>query len=150
LYDKGKPRVIDDEVLLDIEVSAAIAPKAKIVVYFFESFEGELANAITTAVHDTFNRPSVISISYGLWEEESAWTQFLRDKVNDACVDAALHGITICISSGDDGSSCIRPGEWNNYVIDDDKVQVSYPGSIPHALSCGGTSLETSDTEIIN
>ena len=57
---------IDVEVLLDIEVSAAVAPKAKIVVYFFQDFEGELANAITTVVHDTINRPSVISISLEL------------------------------------------------------------------------------------
>ncbi len=150
LNDKGEPGGIDMEVLLDIEVAAAIAPKAKIVVYFFKEFEGELLNAITTAVHDTINRPSVISISYGLWEEEHNWTQFLRDKVNDACMNAGIHGITICISSGDDGSSCIRPGDWNNYEIDDDGVHVSFPGSIPYALSCGGTRLETSDTEIIN
>jgi len=146
----GNPGGIDGEVLLDIEVSAAIAPKAKIVVYFFQDFEGELANAITTVLHDTVNRPSVISISYGLWEEEGGWTKSLRDKVNDAFVDAALSGVTICIASGDNGSSCIRPGPWNNFEIDDDKAHVSYPGSSPFILSCGGTNLETSGNSIIN
>ena len=62
----------DGEVLLDIEVAAAIAPKATIAVYFTPNTTAGFLNAITTAVHDTVNKPSVISISWG--SSESNWT----------------------------------------------------------------------------
>ncbi len=144
----GYPNSVDGEILLDIEVAATIAPKAKIIVYFFQDFEAELANAITTAVHDTDNKPSIISISYGLWED-GGWTESLRKTVDDACIDAGLFGVTICVASGDDGSSCIRPGKWNHFKINDDKVHVSFPASSPNVLTCGGTNIEVSDNGTI-
>ena len=55
----------DSEVMLDIEISGAIAPKAKIVVYFTANTAQGFLDAITHAVHDTVNKPSIISISWG-------------------------------------------------------------------------------------
>ena len=46
----GDPDGPDGEVMLDIEVSGAIAPAAKIVVYFAENTDAGFLNAITTAV----------------------------------------------------------------------------------------------------
>jgi hypothetical protein len=63
----------DGEVMLDIEVSAAVAPGAKVAVYFAPNTDQGFIDAITTAVHDTTNKPSVISISWG--GPESSWTQ---------------------------------------------------------------------------
>lgn len=54
----------DGEVMLDIEIAGAIAPKAKIVVYFTSNTSQGFLDAITQAVHDTVNKPSVISISW--------------------------------------------------------------------------------------
>src|SRR5271167_3030143 len=62
----------DGEVMLDIEVAGAIAPGAKIVVYFAPNTDAGFLDAITAAIHDTTNKPSVISISWG--GPESSWT----------------------------------------------------------------------------
>jgi len=53
----------DGEVMLDIEVAGAVAPAAKIVVYFAPNTDAGFLDAITTAIHDTTNKPSVISIN---------------------------------------------------------------------------------------
>ena len=51
--------------MLDIEVAGAIAPKAKIVVYFAPNTDKGFLDAITYAIHDSTNNPSVLSISWG-------------------------------------------------------------------------------------
>ncbi|HTW68251.1 MAG TPA: protease pro-enzyme activation domain-containing protein, partial [Acetobacteraceae bacterium] len=68
----GDPNGPDAEVMLDIEMVGAIAPGAKIVVYFGTNTDAGFLDALSTAVHDTVNRPSVISISWG--GPEAAWT----------------------------------------------------------------------------
>ena len=68
--------------MLDIEVSGAIAPGAKIVAYFAENTDAGFLNAITTAVHDTVNHPSVVSISWG--GPESSWTQQAMTSMDEA------------------------------------------------------------------
>jgi len=55
----------DGEVMLDIEVAGAIAPAAQIAVYFAPNTDQGFLDAVTTAIHDTTNKPSVISISWG-------------------------------------------------------------------------------------
>src|SRR5215472_7261986 len=56
--DKGKnspgnPNGADGEVMLDIEVSAAVATGAVVVVYFAPNTDQGFIDAITTAVHDS-------------------------------------------------------------------------------------------------
>jgi kumamolisin len=41
------------------------APAAKIVVYFTPDTDAGFLDAVTTAIHDTTNRPSILSISWG-------------------------------------------------------------------------------------
>ena len=62
----------DGEVQLDIEVVGAVAPGAKIVVYFAPNTTQGFQDALTTAIHDATNKPSVVSISWG--GPESTWT----------------------------------------------------------------------------
>src|SRR5260370_39084628 len=66
----------DREAALDIQIAGAIAPGARIVVYFAENSEQGFHDAISQAVHDG-NAPSVISTSWGGPEE--SWTDQLRD-----------------------------------------------------------------------
>jgi len=127
----------DGEVMLDIEVSGAVAPGANIAVYFTPNTDQGFLDAITTAIHDTQNKPSVISISWG--SAEVNWTQQALDNFNEAFKTAASLGVTICIAAGDSGS---RDGET------DGKVHVDFPASSPYALACGGTSLKVSGTAI--
>ena len=51
------PQVADGEVLLDIEVAGAIAPKVGIVVYFAPNTDAGVLDAVSTAAHATPTRP---------------------------------------------------------------------------------------------
>src|ERR1019366_8780424 len=62
----GDPNSADGEVMLDIEVAGAVAPKANIAVYFApNNGDKGFQDAINAAVHDSQRKPSVISISWG-------------------------------------------------------------------------------------
>jgi len=126
----------DGEVTLDIDVAGAAAPGAQIAVYFSTFTSAGWVEAITKAIHDATNRPSVLSISWGWVEFESAgtlaWTPQVMDEVDTMFKEAANLGITVIVAAGDDGA------EDN---INDGKPHVNYPASSPYVLSCGGTTL---------
>jgi kumamolisin len=133
----GDPNGPDAEVMLDIEVAGAIAPGAKIVVYFAENTDADFLNAVTTAVHDSTNNPSVISISWG--GAESSWTQQAMTSMDEAFQAAAAMGVSICAAAGDDGSTD---------GVNDGLNHVDFPASSPNVLACGGTRLIASGTTI--
>lgn len=126
----------DGEVMLDIEVAGAIAPSARIVVYFATNTDAGFLNAITTAIHDTVNQPSVVSISWG--SAEASWTAQSMAAMDEAFQAAATLGVTICVASGDNGSSDGQPSGDH----------VDFPASSPFALACGGTRLQSSGRAI--
>jgi kumamolisin len=133
----------DVEVMLDIEVSGAIAPGAKIVVYFApdasdQSFLGVM-NAILT---DTVNKPNIVSISWG-GPEDTATSQFQTEF--DQLLQSAAHlGLTVCVAAGDNGSADFAANDPNW----DKKAHVDFPASDPFVLACGGTQLTASGTAI--
>ena len=133
-HPTGDPNGPDGEVMLDVEVVGAVAPGAKIVVYFAPNTDAGFLDAITKAMHDTTHRPSVISISWG--GPESAWTTQAMTAYDNAFQSAAAMGITICVASGDDGSSD---------GANDGRDHVDFPASSPHVLACGGTSLHAAN-----
>src|ERR1700684_2677251 len=133
----GDPNGPDGEVMLDIEVSGSIAPGAKIVAYFAENTDAGFLNAITTAVHDTTNNPSVLSISWG--GPESSWTQQAMTSMDEAFQSAAAMGVAVCVAAGDDGSTD---------GVDDGLNHVDFPASSPNVLACGGTELVASGNTI--
>jgi kumamolisin len=140
--DKGKnkptnPNSADGEVLLDIEVVGAVAPGAKIAVYFAPNTSQGFQDALTTAIHDSTNKPSVISISWG--SPESTWTTQAMTAFDSAAQDAAALGVTICVASGDNGSSD---------GVTDGANHVDFPASSPNILACGGTSLQSANGAI--
>src|SRR6202011_1072179 len=106
--------------------------KAKIVVYFAPNTDAGFLDAITTAIHDTTHKPSVISISWG--GPESSWTAQAMTAMDDAFQAAASLGITVCVASGDNGSSDGVAGGGDH---------VDFPASSSFVLACGGTSLRT-------
>jgi len=132
------PQGADGEVMLDIEVVGAVAPGARIAVYFAPNTTAGFLNAITTAVHDRARRPSVVSISWGQAEEH--WTAQARTAYNSAFQDAAELGVTICVASGDDGSR-------DN--INDNQAHVDFPAASPWVLACGGTRLDSKNGKIL-
>ena len=102
-HPTGDPNGPDGEVMLDIEVAGGIAPAAHIAVYFAPNTDAGFLDAVTTAIHDTSNKPSVVSISWG--GPESSWTKQAMTAFDQAFQAAAAMGITICVASGDSGSS---------------------------------------------
>jgi kumamolisin len=137
--DKGKnsptnPDSADGEVLLDIEVAGGVAPGANIVVYFTPNTSQGFQDALSTAIHDTTNNPSVISISWG--GPESGWTSQLMTTFDQVAQEGAALGVTITVASGDDGSSD---------GVSDGSDNVDFPSSSPNVLACGGTTLLSSN-----
>lgn len=127
----------DGEVMLDIEVAGGVAPGAKIVVYFAPNTDQGFLDAITTAIHDAKNKPSVISISWGA--AEINWTPQALTSFNQAFQSAAALGVTVCAAAGDTGS---------DDGVGDKKAHVDFPSSSPFVLACGGTKLTASGTSI--
>ena len=127
----------DGEVLLDIEVAGSVAPGAKIVVYFAPNTTAGFQDALTTAIHDPANKPSVVSISWG--GPESSWTTQAMTAFDTAAQAAALLGVSICAASGDNGSSD---------GATDGSDHVDFPSSSPNILACGGTNLQSSGGSI--
>jgi kumamolisin len=126
----GVPSGPDGEVMLDIEVVGAVASGATIAVYFAPNTDQGFIDAVSTAVHDTTNRPSVVSISWG--GPESAWTKQALNQMEQVFAAAAAVGVTVTAAAGDNGST---DGQA------DGQQHVDFPSSAPHALGCGGTSL---------
>lgn len=131
----GDPNGADPEVELDIEIAGGIAPGATIAVYFSPNTDAGFLDAVTTAIHDTTNNPSVISISWG--GPENSWSGSSLSAFDEAFQDAAMLGITVCVAAGDGGSA----DGTSSDVVD-------FPASSPNALACGGTSLVANGTTI--
>src|SRR5438094_1728306 len=136
-HPAGKPDSADGEVDLDIEVAGAIAPGAHIVVYFAPNTDRGFLDAITTAIHDSSNNPSVISISWG--SAEVNWTAQAMQAMDQAFQSAAALGITVCCAAGDNGSTD---------GVNDGQAHVDFPASSPYALGCGGTRLEMVNNQL--
>ncbi len=133
----GKDSNADVEVMLDAEMVGAIAPGASIVIYFAPNTDQGFLDAVTTAVHDQTHKPSVISISWGA--AESNWTQQALSALNDAIVAASAVAVSVCVASGDGGSSD---------DVSDGAAHVDFPASSPYALGCGGTTMTASGQTI--
>jgi len=132
----------DAEVVLDIQVAGAAAPGAKFVVYFApnDAASNGFLDAITKAIQDTENKPSVISISWG--GPEIIPTSSFQVQFDNELQAAALLGITVCVAAGDNGAADVGPKAW------DGKAHVDFPSASPFALSCGGTRLITANGAI--
>ena len=133
----GDPNSADGEVALDIEVAGAVAPGAQLAVYFAPNTDRGFLDAITTALHDTKRKPSVISISWG--GAEANWTAQSLAQFDAAFASAAALGVTILCAAGDDGS---------NDSMTDGKAHADFPSSSPHVTACGGTRLDVTNGTI--
>jgi kumamolisin len=127
----------DGEVMLDIEVVGAVANGAAIAVYFAPNTDQGFIDGLSTAIHDTTNKPSVVSISWG--QSEDAWTEQARTQLEQTLTDAAALGVSVTVAAGDNGSSD---------GVNDGQQHVDFPASAPHALACGGTSLQAANGQI--
>jgi subtilase family serine protease len=134
----------EDETTLDLEQLAVGAPGLD-HIYVYEGGETSLRNIINVAgaaLGDPRHRPDVISISMGLCEPEFANALLWREALDNIFAVAGGAGISVLVSSGDQGSSGCR-GHYS-----EDKVTtalplraVQLPSSSPFATAVGGTNL---------
>ena len=125
----NKPGVAADvENLLDIQVCGSVSPYSNIYVHFAPNSAQGFYNAIYAAVNNTTTPFKVISISWGA--PEKYWSASYLSAMNNLFATAAAKGITVCVASGDNGSSDGITG-----------LNVDFPSSSPYVLACGGTSL---------
>ena len=137
----GDPNSDDGEVMLDIEVAGAVAPGAKIVVYFAPNRGNKgFIDAISAAVHDTERNPDVISISWGLGEDFV--DQQSMNAFHEIFAAAANAGITICAATGDHGVA--DAPTW------DGKIHVDHPASDPLVTACGGSQADNGHDVVWN
>jgi kumamolisin len=136
----GKPASDPDstgEVMLDVEVAGALAGGAKIAVYFSSFDEKGLVDCVSKVISDSENDPSVVSISWG-WDENQPmngrvlWSPAAIEHVNESFLALAHLGVTVCVSTGDDGSEA---------KVKDGLAHVNFPATSPYVLAVGGTTL---------
>jgi kumamolisin len=125
------------EVTMDIELAGALAPGAEIIVYMAPATEHGILSALHKAIANDHELPDAISISWG--EPEIGVSEAIRNSIEETLREAALLGVTVCASSGDEGA-------LNG--SSDGTPTVNFPASSPHVLSCGGTSVEKVGTGV--
>ena len=120
------------EITADVQNILGFAPGADITVYFAPNDMQGKYTALTTALVDE-SCPTVLSCSWGTHERSvsrnHAWL------IDDVLEFAALRGITLCFSSGDDG-------DGSHPIVDtlpDKPISAHFPATSPHVLACGGT-----------
>jgi len=125
------------EVMLDVDIAGALAGGAKVAVYFSTFDEKGLVDILSTVINDQANDPGVLSVSWG-WDENQPfnngilWSAAAIDHVNHSLLAVAQLGITVCVSTGDDGSEA---------QVKDGRAHVNFPATSPYALAVGGTTL---------
>jgi subtilase family serine protease len=118
-----------DEESLDIEAMHTMAPAAKIHYYGAQScFDDDLIPTIQKAVNDDVD---VISNSWGGLTQDT--TPAVRAAYEQVFQQAAVQGITVMFSSGDDGDS--------SDLTSDGSKDAGYPDSDPLVTAVGGTSV---------
>jgi subtilase family serine protease len=138
VYDFG----VELEAVLDIDMVIAINPQVKEVVAYEDGndpFAVALLDALDQVAQD--NKAQTLSISYGVDEAEQTSDQIAAE--NTALTQLAAQGITVLVSSGDNGAYG-RTGT-NYYPA---QLEAPDPGSQPLVTSVGGTSLTTSEKEV--
>ncbi|MEM8962496.1 MAG: S53 family serine peptidase [Acidobacteriota bacterium] len=137
------------ETYLDIEVVGAMAPEAVIDVYFAPFSSAGYLAAIDAAIHN--HDYAAISISYGMTEDAPDFWSSFHQEIDKAFHDAAMLGIPVFASAGDNGSGNARrllDGEVVTPVSSE--AHASYSAASPYATACGGTQLYATDDRILN
>jgi hypothetical protein len=134
----------DEEATLDVEASGGVAPKATILLVVSSSSLSLFADGVDlSAIYIVENNLApVMSESFGLCEafanngfDLALWEQ------------AAAQGITVMVSSGDNGSAaCDAADPANNILAASNGLNVSGTASTPFNIAVGGTDFDDATT----
>jgi len=125
------PTGADGEVMLDIEIIAAVAQGVKILIVFAPNTDAGFAQGIKAARTHSL-KPCTISISWGA--PISSWSDSGIKSMSQEILQAKLAKILTTVASGDNGSK-----DGTNAAV------VDFPSSDPNSLACGGTRLTLDD-----
>jgi kumamolisin len=129
------------EVMMDVEIIAALCPAAAISVYFASFNEKGWIDLLDAVVKTKPLPPAALSISWGRAEDSPDWSASAVVEIDQRLQSVAMLGVTVCAAAGDDGA-----GDQMN----DDRAHVNFPATSPFVLSVGGTMLTgTPPVEIV-
>ena len=144
-YATTDPGVIsgdDEEAILDVEWSGAVAPKANINFVIGASTLTTDGVDISAAYIVDHALAPIMSVSFGECESEVGPTAMAF--YHDLWQQASVEGITVLVSSGDGGSSaCVIPNEYRASPFG---LGVNGLASTPYNVAVGGTELSDADT----
>ena len=115
---------------IDLEYIMGMSPGSPTTAWYTDnSFSGWLQT-----IANTVNPPLVLSISYGALEKD--FPASVKDAFSMAAIKLGTMGVTILVSSGDDGANSYMPvaGSYCGYYP-------TFPASNPYIVSVGGTSV---------
>ncbi|HEY0796880.1 MAG TPA: protease pro-enzyme activation domain-containing protein [Acidisarcina sp.] len=128
------------EALLDVEISGGIAPGAKVFLYtaFADPFalQDPLYFGINRALDD--NTVSILNVSFGACEAGLGNTQ--NQQNYNAWEEAAAQGISVTVSTGDDGSAGCD--DQNSETTAQGGLAVNGLASTPFNIAVGGTDFD--------
>ncbi len=141
LPQQQQQQELDDsvEVNMDVQIVAGLAPGADQIVFFSTFDEQGWVDLLSELVAGKPAPVVALSVSWGLAEDDPDWSQGALQAIDQRLQAAAALGITVCVSSGDDGSSDAES---------DSRAHLDFPASSPHTLAVGGTML-SGDTDIV-
>ena len=122
-----------DEVMLDLSVVGALAPEAEVTVWFTEPTEQGFVDALHAVVEEE-HAPDVLLVCYGAPEDKgsgTSWTRMATEQADQALALAALRGVTVVVSCGDNGAAGLPLST---------RVHADYPSSSAWVLGVGGTT----------
>jgi trimeric autotransporter adhesin len=134
----------DDEVeaLLDLEVASAVAPSANLILYISQdtTFQSGLDLAIQRALDD--NTVNILNVSFGLCEAYQG--QSGNQEILNFWEQAAAQGISVTVSTGDDGSAGCDDNNTETAAVQG--LQVNSIASTPFNIAVGGTDFNQSSS----
>jgi subtilase family serine protease len=148
----AKRPAAEDETTLDLEQLSVGAPGLD-HIYVYEAPESTRAIVLAAgnALGNPRHRPNVISISLGICEPQIDGALAWRDALDNIFAVAAGSGISVLVSSGDQGSSGCRAENTETEETTALPLQaVSLPSSSPYVTAVGGTNLSLTKSNHIH
>ncbi|MEV5878123.1 S53 family peptidase [Streptomyces sp. NPDC052101] len=124
------------EVMMDVQIVAGLCQAAQISVYFATFDQQGWIEMIDQVIAD---RPVTVSISWSRAEDHPGWSGNAIQEISKRLKGAAKKGVTVCVSSGDDGAG---------HQIADGRAHVGFPSASPYVMSIGGTKIDASGQEV--
>lgn len=131
------------ETTMGLQWLAAVAPRARIVVYLIDpgAVADPWAEFLFAVLSDMSRRPSVAVTSWSA-PARQYYAVHGRARIAGLLAQAAVAGVTVIAASGDwgayDGFPAAGPGRD---LCDDLAPHVTFPGAEPRVLSVGGTQV---------